>query len=84
MLHWTIKDNGIGITPDKIGTIFERGASSKSQGLTGIGLHWCANTISAMQGRIWAESDGTHRGACFHLLVPTEAATEPCLIETAG
>ncbi|MBL7215256.1 MAG: hypothetical protein ISS71_06220 [Phycisphaerae bacterium] len=80
MLHWIIRDNGVGIAPDKIEAIFERGASSKSQGLTGIGLHWCANTINAMQGRLWAESKGTHRGACFHLLVPM--AAEECLATT--
>jgi len=80
VLHWTIKDNGIGIEPDKIETIFERGASSKARGLTGIGLHWCANTINAMQGRLWAESAGEHRGAIFHLLVPM--AAEEALTKT--
>ncbi len=73
MLHWTIQDNGIGIEADKTETIFERGASSKNHGMTGIGLHWCANTINAMQGRLWAESRGPHQGACFHLLVPMAA-----------
>lgn len=77
MLHWTIQDNGIGIEADKLETIFERGASSKTQGLTGIGLHWCANTINAMQGRLWVESNGLHCGACFHLLIPM--AAEECL-----
>jgi two-component system NtrC family sensor kinase len=80
MLHWTVQDNGIGIEPDKIETIFERGASSKTQGLTGIGLHWCANTINTMQGRLWAQSAGAHRGAVFHLLVPM--AAEEALAQT--
>lgn len=73
MLHWKIEDNGSGIEPEKIKTIFERGASSKKAGLTGIGLHWCANTITAMKGKIWAESDGPDRGACFHILIPMAA-----------
>lgn len=80
MLHWIIQDNGIGIETDQLETIFERGASSKNQGLTGIGLHWCANTINAMQGRLWAESAGPHQGASFHLLIPM--AAEECLAST--
>lgn len=80
MLHWKIQDNGTGIEADKLETIFERGASSKTQGLTGIGLHWCANTINAMRGRLWAESQGLHHGACFHLLIPM--AAEECLATT--
>ena len=80
MLHWMIQDNGAGIPAEKIQQIFERGASSKRKGLTGIGLHWCANTMTAMRGRIWAESDGLHRGAVFHILMPT--APEEELVET--
>lgn len=76
MLHWTIQDNGAGIEAEKVQQIFERGASSKQKGLTGIGLHWCANTMTAMKGRIWAESQGLHRGASFHILIPMAAEEE--------
>ena len=71
LLHWQIEDNGSGISEDQLHQIFERGASSKHKGLTGIGLHWCANTLTAMRGRIWAESQGPHCGAVFHILMPT-------------
>lgn len=81
LLHWQIQDNGGGIAEEKIQQIFERGASSKQKGLTGIGLHWCANTLTAMKGRIWAESQGPHRGAVFHILIPM--APEEELVETA-
>lgn len=81
MLHWQIEDNGTGIPDEKIQQIFERGASSKRKGLTGIGLHWCANTLTAMKGRIWAESKGEHQGATFHVLIPMAPETE--LVETA-
>jgi len=79
MLHWKIQDNGAGISEEKVQQIFERGASSKQKGLTGIGLHWCANTLTAMKGRIWAESQGLHRGAEFHILIPM--APEEELVE---
>ncbi len=81
-LHWKIQDNGAGIEPEKIKAIFERGASSKKTGLTGIGLHWCANTITAMRGKIWAESDGKNRGACFHIVIPM--AAEEALATAVG
>jgi signal transduction histidine kinase len=80
MLHWQIQDNGSGIPKEKIHQIFERGASSKRKGLTGIGLHWCANTLTAMKGRVWAESQGLHCGALFHILIPM--APEEELLET--
>ena len=80
-LHWQVEDNGTGIPKEKIQQIFERGASSKRKGLTGIGLHWCANTLTAMKGRIWAESKGEHKGAAFHILIPMSPEAE--LVETA-
>ena len=75
MVHICITDNGQGIAPEKINKIFERGVSSKRKGLTGIGLHWCANTISAMGGRIWAESKGEKCGACFRIMLPMSCRT---------
>ncbi|MBM4102993.1 MAG: HAMP domain-containing protein [Planctomycetes bacterium] len=70
MLHLRIEDNGTGIEPEIMKKLFERGISSKPEGMTGIGLHWCANTIAAMKGRIWAESEGKNRGAYFHIVIP--------------
>ncbi len=69
MAHICFEDNGMGIPPEQLPHLFERGFSTKSRG-SGIGLHWCANTISAMGGRIYAESPGTGQGACLHLLLP--------------
>lgn len=80
MLHWQIRDNGIGIEEENLRKIFERGASTKRKGLSGIGLHWCANTITAMHGRIWAESAGSHRGATFHILIPVSTEEIPALV----
>jgi len=76
MLHLAIEDNGSGIELEKLSSIFERGVSSKSRGLTGIGLHWCANTVSAMKGKIWVCSDGPGKGACFHILLPVSQEPE--------
>jgi signal transduction histidine kinase len=70
MLHLEIEDNGAGIEPKIMEKLFERGNSTKPRGMSGIGLHWCANTIAAMNGRVWAKSKGENRGACFHIEMP--------------
>jgi signal transduction histidine kinase len=73
--HLFFEDNGVGIEGTDLQRIFERGFSTKGRG-TGLGLHWSANTINNMNGRIYAESDGRGRGACFHLILPA-ASMEP-------
>ncbi|MCP4400765.1 MAG: hypothetical protein GY801_26120 [bacterium] len=59
-----------GLDADTLERIFQRGFSTKQEGASGIGLHWCANTISSMHGKIYAESEGKGKGACMHLLLP--------------
>jgi signal transduction histidine kinase len=70
MVHVTISDNGSGIAQADIGRIFERGYSTKGNDSSGVGLHWCANTIVTMHGRLFAESAGLDRGSVMHLLLP--------------
>lgn len=70
-LHLQFRDDGVGIAPHNLDRVFERGFSTKSQETNhGIGLHWCANAIGALGGRIWATSEGPGRGTSMHLLVP--------------
>jgi two-component system NtrC family sensor kinase len=70
-LHLQCRDDGVGIAPQNLERVFEKGFSTKSPETNhGIGLHWCANAIGALGGRIWAASDGPGRGASMHLLVP--------------
>jgi len=71
MVRVTVRDNGSGFNDDTEPMIFRRGFTSKSEGeFTGLGLHWCANAVASMGGRISAESDGEGRGAEFHVLLP--------------
>jgi two-component system, NtrC family, sensor kinase len=69
MAHLYIEDNGGGIPAEGLTKLFERGFSTKKRG-SGLGLHWSANTIAALKGRIYAESEGVGRGAVFHLWLP--------------
>jgi len=70
MLHVELRDNGEGIAPETMASLFQRGFSTKKDKKGGIGLHWCANSIIAMNGKIHATSDGRGHGATFHLLLP--------------
>ena len=73
-LHLQCRDDGVGIAPQNLQRVFEKGFSTKSPETNhGIGLHWCANAINALGGRIWAASEGPGRGASMHLLVPLAA-----------
>jgi sensor domain CHASE-containing protein len=70
-LHLQCEDDGIGIPAQNLERVFEKGFSTKSPETNhGIGLHWCANAVGALGGRIWAASDGPGCGASLHLLVP--------------
>jgi signal transduction histidine kinase len=70
-LHLHCKDDGVGIPKDHLERVFDKGFSTKSHETNyGIGLHWCANAIAALGGRIWAASEGPGRGASMHLMLP--------------
>jgi signal transduction histidine kinase len=66
-----VRDNGTGFGEDVRNRVFQRGFTSKGQGDTkGLGLHWCANAVAGMGGRIFADSEGEGHGAEFHVLLP--------------
>jgi len=70
-LHLHCKDDGVGIAADNLQRVFDKGFSTKSRDTNyGIGLHWCANAIGALGGRIWAASEGPGLGASMHLMLP--------------
>lgn len=74
-LRIMVKDNGIGMEPSDIESMFEmysqtatRGDRS-SQGL-GIGLALARNIIGLHQGRVYGESDGLGKGSRFVVELP--------------
>jgi two-component system, NtrC family, sensor kinase len=70
-LHLICQDDGVGIPPENLARVFDRGFTTKSLETNhGIGLHWCANAIGALGGRIWAASEGPGHGTAMHVLVP--------------
>jgi sensor domain CHASE-containing protein len=70
-LHLECQDNGVGIAPENLTRVFESGFQPQSPTAhAGIGLHWCANAVRALGGRIWAVSEGPGCGASLHVVVP--------------
>lgn len=71
MVRLKVVDNGCGFDEETGEKIFQRGFTSKDEGnFRGLGLHWCANAVAGMGGRIQAESVGPGHGAEFHVLLP--------------
>jgi two-component system, sensor histidine kinase and response regulator len=69
-LEFTVADTGIGISPDKIGRIFDpyyqigQAANRPAEG-TGLGLAIATRLVELMGGRIWVESE-PDKGSRFH------------------
>lgn len=83
-LHLRFADDGVGIGDRQLPRIFEKGFSTKPRATnSGIGLHWCANTVRALGGEISAESPGPLRGATLHLILPLQPADDSPLIQAA-
>jgi signal transduction histidine kinase len=78
MVHLRFADNGAGIPAENLPRIFTRGFSTKSRG-SGMGLHWSANTVIALGGRMYAESAGPDQGACLHVLLPQAGTRQESL-----
>ena len=58
-----VRDNGEGFDPDVAPTLFQRGFSTRAHKSGGLGLHWCANSMTAMEGSLRLESEGKGKGA---------------------
>ncbi len=58
-----IHDDGEGFSPNAGQALFQRGFSTRAHKSGGLGLHWCANSVNAMQGSLRLESDGPGLGA---------------------
>jgi len=70
-LEVMFSDNGTGIAPEHLSTIFNKGFSTKPlENNSGLGLHWSANVVASLGGRIYAESPGPDGGAVFHVILP--------------
>ncbi len=74
LVHFEVRDTGIGIAQDKLALIFESfeqvdNSYARKYGGSGLGLAICKQLTELMEGRIWVESH-EGEGACFHVQVP--------------
>lgn len=69
MVDLQVADNGAGIAPADLPRLFERGFTTKPAGAGGLGLHWSANAVGNMRGRLQAYSI-PGEGAALHVLLP--------------
>ena len=74
VVHFWVKDNGIGISPEDQAKIFQKYFRSddlqarESPG-TGLGLNITKSLVEMMGGRIWFESE-YRQGTTFHFTIP--------------
>jgi len=58
-----IRDDGEGFDPVAAPTLFQRGFSTRAHKSGGLGLHWCCNSMLAMDGTLELKSEGKGHGA---------------------
>ncbi|MEW6347491.1 MAG: response regulator [Thermodesulfobacteriota bacterium] len=88
VVHFLVRDTGIGIPEEKQQTIFRAfeqadGSTSRKYGGTGLGLAISSRFCDLMGGRIWVESE-IGQGSRFHFTVPLRmqaGQAVPCIPE---
>ena len=75
-LHFSVRDTGIGIPPDRMDRLFKPfsqvdSATTRHYGGTGLGLAIAHRLTELLRGRMWVESE-VARGSTFHFTTPAE------------
>ncbi len=82
LLHFTVRDTGIGLSQDGLGRMFQKfsqadSTTTRKYGGTGLGLAISKLLAELMGGTMWAESGGAGQGSSFHFTIGYHATELP-------
>jgi PAS domain S-box-containing protein len=81
-LHFSVRDTGIGIPPDRISQLFRPftqadASTSRRYGGTGLGLALSKRLTDLMGGSMWVESQGVPgKGSTFHFTISAQPVAD--------
>jgi signal transduction histidine kinase len=82
VLHFSIRDTGIGIAPERMDRLFQSfsqvdASTTRRYGGTGLGLAISKRLCEIMGGTMWVESEGVGRGSTFNFTFQAKAVSRP-------